>query len=82
MRRNRAEMHQLLFGIWCETRQAMLFVTHDIEEALNIAHRIVVLSGRPATVIEEYAIMACMDEAQRGKVRQEIKSMLQMEESA
>lgn len=37
---------------------------HDIEEALNIAHRIVVLSGRPATVIEEYVIYG------RGSARQ------------
>jgi NitT/TauT family transport system ATP-binding protein len=41
-----------LLRIWSTYRKTVLYVTHDIEEALLLADRIVVLSGRPGTVLE------------------------------
>ncbi|MDG6093561.1 ABC transporter ATP-binding protein [Acetobacter sp. AN02] len=46
----RAGLQQELLEIWRETRKTVLFVTHDVEEAILMADRIVVLSGRPAAV--------------------------------
>ncbi|HET7451482.1 MAG TPA: ABC transporter ATP-binding protein [Thermoanaerobaculia bacterium] len=41
-----------LLALWTSTRKTVLFVTHDIDEAIRMGDRIVVLSGRPARVRE------------------------------
>lgn len=48
----RMEMLSMLLDIWHSNRQSVLFVTHEIDEALTVASRIAVLSSRPATVRE------------------------------
>jgi len=39
-----------LLRIWQERPTAMIFVTHSIEEAVLLGHRVIVLKGRPSTV--------------------------------
>lgn len=53
-RRMRAEIER----IWQETRKTILFVTHDIEEALVLADRIVLMSNKPTRVLETIAVAA------------------------
>ena len=48
----RMEMLSMLLSIWNIQRQSVLFVTHEIDEALTVATRIAVLSNRPASVKE------------------------------
>jgi len=48
----RGMLHGELLDIWSETRKTVLFVTHDVEEAVTLADRVVVLSGGPGTVRE------------------------------
>jgi NitT/TauT family transport system ATP-binding protein len=48
----RARLRQQLVELWQETAKTILFVTHDVEEALTLADRIVVLSPKPARIIE------------------------------
>src|SRR5204863_7907573 len=48
----RLKMRTDLIRIWQEERKTILFVTHDIEEAVQLADRIIVMSRRPATVQE------------------------------
>jgi ABC-type nitrate/sulfonate/bicarbonate transport system ATPase subunit len=52
----RLDMQKWLLSIWAEYKRSILFVTHNIEEALFLADRIIVLSSRPATVKKEFTI--------------------------
>jgi len=45
-----------ILRIWQETRKTILFVTHDLAEAITLADRVVLLTARPGTVKSEYAI--------------------------
>lgn len=49
-------MGQELLQIWSQSRKAIIFVTHDIEEAVSLSDRVVVMSGRPGGVKSEYRI--------------------------
>ena len=48
--RTRDRLHGELLDIWAETQQTVVFVTHDIGEAVKLADRIVVLDDGPGSV--------------------------------
>ncbi len=52
----RALMQELLLSIWELHRKTVLFVTHDIDEAIFMANRCVVFSARPGRIKTELAI--------------------------
>ena len=52
----RMMMQELLLRIWDESHKTVVFVTHDVEEAVLLADRIVVLTARPARVKEEIEV--------------------------
>jgi ABC-type nitrate/sulfonate/bicarbonate transport system ATPase subunit len=48
----RLKMRADLIRIWQSEKKTILFVTHDIEEAVQLADRVLVMSERPATIQE------------------------------
>jgi NitT/TauT family transport system ATP-binding protein len=46
----KAHMQDTLLGLWDEHPKTVLFVTHDLSEALTLADKIVVITSRPGTV--------------------------------
>lgn len=52
----RQVMETELLALWQETRKTVLFVTHDLEEAIALADRVVVLSARPARIKGIYPV--------------------------
>ena len=52
-----------LLRIWKETGKSILFVTHDIEEAVFLGDRVLLLGDKPAHIVNEYSIT--IDRAKR-----------------
>ena len=49
-------MQELLLAIWEDERKTVLFVTHDIDEAIFMANRVAVFSARPGRIKTELAV--------------------------
>ncbi|XVU24660.1 ABC transporter ATP-binding protein [Actinoplanes sp. CA-054009] len=49
-------LHDELERIWREQELTVLFVTHNVREAVRLGDRVILLSSRPGRVIEDYAI--------------------------
>lgn len=49
-------MQELLLGIWEDERKTVLFVTHDIDEAIFMGNRVVVMSARPGRIKCDLAV--------------------------
>ena len=45
-----------LLRIWAATKTAVLFVTHDVREAVRLGQRVVLLSSRPGRVVQEWDV--------------------------
>ncbi len=52
----RENMQDLTRKIWWDTGKTILFITHDVEEALLLASRIIVLSKHPGRIIEDISV--------------------------
>jgi NitT/TauT family transport system ATP-binding protein len=49
----RSHMHQLLQRVWLRDRKTVVFVTHDVREALVLGDRVVVMAARPGRVLRD-----------------------------
>jgi NitT/TauT family transport system ATP-binding protein len=52
----RADMQQMLIQLWEEEKNTIVFVTHDITEALLLADRVIVFSPRPAHILHDMPV--------------------------
>lgn len=52
----REEMQFLLIDLWKKQQCTVVFVTHDVTEALLLGDRVIVLSSQPATVADDFKI--------------------------
>jgi NitT/TauT family transport system ATP-binding protein len=82
----RGAMHQLLQRIWTRDRKTVVFVTHDVREALVLGDRVVVMAARPGRVLQDLEVRLSRprdpdDEALVGMSRR-IRDELRKAESA
>jgi NitT/TauT family transport system ATP-binding protein len=52
----RAAMQILLLDVWEKLRPTILFITHDIDEAIFLGDRILVMSCRPGKIVKEFEV--------------------------
>ena len=52
----RMTMRLWLLGVWEGFRQTVLFVTHDVDEAIVLSDRVYVFSPRPGRIVREFAV--------------------------
>ena len=52
----RRHLQDQLLAIWDKTRKAVMFITQDIEEAVYLADRVIVLAGSPAKIVMDRSI--------------------------
>ena len=50
------QCRQILLNCWGQQKTTILFVSHDMEEAVQLADRVLVLQGAPATIADDIAI--------------------------
>jgi NitT/TauT family transport system ATP-binding protein len=49
-------LHEELERVWRETGLTVIFVTHNVREAVRLGDRVILLSSRPGRIVEEYPI--------------------------
>ena len=52
----RLRMHEMLTDIWMKRKKTVLFVTHDVDEALRLADVVYVMSAGPGRIIEKVTV--------------------------
>jgi ABC-type nitrate/sulfonate/bicarbonate transport system ATPase subunit len=46
----RLRMQQWLLQVWADQRRTIVFITHDVDEAIFLSDRVVVMSARPGAI--------------------------------
>jgi NitT/TauT family transport system ATP-binding protein len=52
----RSHMHELLQRVWTSERKTVVFVTHDVREALVLGDRVIVMAARPGRVLQDLEV--------------------------
>jgi len=52
----RIRLQELVIKLWEKTKKTIVFVTHDVDEAIFISQRLIVLSNSPSSVVDEIEI--------------------------
>ena len=76
----RERMQDELVSVWQREKKAVFFITHNIDEAIKLADRIVVMSPRPGRIVEIIAVNARrprdVDSEENVKIAREVREML------
>ncbi len=75
----REELQDWLLQVWHYASTGVLFVTHDIEEAIRLSSRILLLSARPGRLLEEYVIEPSLSQTQALALKQKIKERMSLD---
>ena len=79
----RTVMQTILMDMWSKKKQTVLLITHDVEEALCLADRIILLTARPASIKSKIDINLerprCTTDSSYISLKKEIFDMLNLE---
>jgi len=81
---NRDKMQNFLLNIWEERKDTILFVTHNVDEAVYLSDRIAVMSPRPSKILKIFDINLerprDRTSSEANHIRREILGLLDLEE--
>ena len=60
----RLKMQREILRIWEQERTTMIIVTHDIEEAVYLGTRVIVMSSRPGTIKKQFVVPGSVEKCQ------------------
>ena len=82
----RISLQEWLYEQWRSLKKTILFITHDVDEAVFLSQKILVLSGKPVDTIHEYKVplpeqrdISMLAESSVEKLKSEIISILRSE---
>ena len=79
----RRSLQSLLLMLQVEFEKTILMITHDIEEALRLADEILVLSGRPMRILDQFSLSGSkprrLDDPELIKIKEYVLNLLQQE---
>ena len=52
------QLEDVLLSLWQRERRTVLFITHDLSEAVSMSDRVIVMSSRPGRIIADVPITA------------------------
>jgi len=52
----RTELQHMLTELWMQEHMTIVFVTHNIDEAIVLGSRVIVMGGRPGTIVRKYEV--------------------------
>jgi ABC-type nitrate/sulfonate/bicarbonate transport system ATPase subunit len=61
----RRELRNWLLGVWQESERTVMFITHDVEEAVYLGDRVIVLSSKPGKIKSEFMVNLPRSQRQR-----------------
>ena len=70
----RRRMQDELLRLWRRDRHTLVFVTHDVDEAIALGDRIIVMTNRPATVLEEFSLPSDRDRGPAARRLPEVRA--------
>lgn len=81
----RADLEDLVLRLWHTLGVTTLFVTHDIDEAIYLGQRVLVLSNRPTVILEDIAVdlpgareqVTTRNDPRFGELRSEVHALIQ-----
>lgn len=50
------QLEQVLLSLWTDERRTVVFITHDLSEAIALSDRVIVMSARPGRIIDDIRI--------------------------
>ena len=72
----RSHMQEALLEIWKEEKTTMIFVTHDIDEAINLGNKVMIMSARPGKVQKVISIDLPFPRKKANKSFQEFRHLV------
>ncbi|SEU31365.1 ABC transporter ATP-binding protein [Stigmatella erecta] len=75
----RIHMQELLQSIWLRTRKTVVFVTHDVHEALMLGTRVVLMAPRPGRIVQDLEVHLPMPRSLEDRSLNEMARYLRMQ---
>ncbi|MCW2132223.1 ABC transporter ATP-binding protein [Arthrobacter sp. VKM Ac-2550] len=72
-------LHDELERVWRRTGRTIIFITHNVREAVRLGQRVLLMSSRPGRIVAEWSVSEGLDARDRAELSGEITTVLRRE---